>query len=96
MWKNVLINDNQIKAILENSLLINCPHNSKYDGYAYWHPRKCIHRGTHSANKSLGYTNDFKFRLIKYGKGQYNQRDIIDEVEINAQEFEDMYKKEDE
>lgn len=90
-WKNININTNMIKANTGRAVLINCPHSSNYDGYSFWHPAKCVKSGRHSAAKSLGYTDDFTFRLIKYGKGKYNSRDIIDEKEIGVEEFEEMF-----
>ena len=91
MWKNVNANVNQIKTETERAVLINCPHNSKYDGYSYWHPSKLVREGRHSASISIGYTDEFKFKLVKYGKGEWNSRDIIDEIEISVEEFEEMY-----
>lgn len=91
MWKNVNANVNQIKTETEKAVLINCPHNSKYDGYSYWHSSKLVREGIHSASISIGYTDEFKFKLVKYGKGKWNSRDIIDEIEISVEEFEKMY-----
>lgn len=45
MWKNVNANVNQIKTETEKAVLINCPHNSKYDGYSYWHSSKLVREG---------------------------------------------------
>lgn len=91
MWKNVNANVNQVKTEIERAVLINCPHNSKYDGYSYWHPSKLVREGRHSASISIGYTDEFKFKLVKYGKGEWNSRDIIDEIEISVEEFEEIY-----
>lgn len=91
MWKNISINSNQIKAQTEKAILVNCPHNSNYDGYSFWHPSKLVRSGKHCASVSIGYTDEFEFKLIKYGKGKWNSRNIIDEVQILAQEFEEMF-----
>lgn len=94
MWKNINVNINQIKLNTGRAILINCPHNSEYDGFSFWHPAKLVRSGKHSASVSIGYTEDFKFKLIKYGKGKYNSRDIIDEIEISVEEFEEMFEVE--
>lgn len=94
MWKNISVNINQIKAETDKAYLINCPHNSNYDGFSFWHPAKLVRSGKHSASISVGYTDEFKFRLIKYGKGKYNSKSIIDEIEISVEEFEEMFEVE--
>lgn len=90
-WKNININKNMIKADTGRAILINCPHNSRYDGYCFWHTSKLVRNGRHSASKSIGYNDEFTFKLIKYGKGKYNSRDVIDEKEIGVEEFEEMF-----
>lgn len=91
MWKNININKNNIKAETERSYLIAMPHNSDYDGYSFWHPSKLVREGRHSNAVSIGYTDDFKFRLIKNGKGKWNKYDIIDEKTIDAEDFEEAF-----
>lgn len=90
-WKNININTNQIKADTGKAVLITMPHNSDYDGYAFWHTSKLIRNGRHSASVSLGYTDDFTFTLKKYGKGRYNSREVIDEKVIDVEEFENAF-----
>lgn len=90
-WKNININTNQIKADTGKAVLIAMPHNSDYDGYAFWHTSKLIRNGRHSAAVSLGYTDDFTFTLKKYGKGKYNSREVIDEKVIDVAEFENAF-----
>lgn len=90
-WKNININKNQIKADTGKAVLIALPHNSKYDGFSFWHPSKLVRNGRHSAAVSIGYTNDFTFTLKKYGNGKYNGRDVIAEKVISVEEFENAY-----
>lgn len=94
-WKNINVNKNQIKADIGKAVLINCPHNSEYDGYSFWHPDKLVREGRHSASISIGYNDEFKFTLKKYGKGKYNQNEVIDEKVISVEEFETMFGIED-
>lgn len=60
-------------------------------GYKFWHPSKLVKKGRNSYAVSLGYTDDFIFRLKKYGNGRYNKYDVIDEKEITGKEFEEAF-----
>jgi hypothetical protein len=91
MWKNININTNLIELDNGNSALIKCPSTSSFKGYVFWHPSKCIHDDRYSFCVSLGYTDDWKFRLIKYGKGKWNKNKKIEEIEITAPVFEEMF-----
>lgn len=91
MWKQVNINIQNIKHETGKAVLINCPHNSDYDGYSFWMPSKLIRNGKHSYAVSLSYTDDFKFVLKKYGKGKFNSKDVLDEIEISVKDFEEMF-----
>lgn len=88
-WKNVNINKQNIDAETASSVLIKMPHNSDYDGYKFWHPAKLVRKGRNSNSVSIGYNDQFTFNLKKYGNGKYNKREVIDEIEIDAEEFED-------
>ena len=89
MWKNQVINLQNIKAKTEKAVLIQMPHKSKYDGFCFWHPTKLLRNGSHSYEKSISYTDEFVFKLKKYGQGKYNQNKVIKEIEISAQQFEE-------
>ena len=91
MWKNINVNSNQIVIATDKSYLVKCPNNSKYSGFVFWHPAKCVRQGRNSYALSLGYTDDFVFRLKKYGKGKTNFDKIIEEKEINSKEFEEIF-----
>ena len=91
MWKNIEINTNQIEHDTGRASLIKCPNKSCYKGYMFWHPSKLIRSGKHSASVSLGYTEEFTFTLKKYGNGKHNKSEVLDEVIINYEEFEDMF-----
>ena len=91
MWKNIQINDNQIDVFTDRAALVKMPNNSEYCGYKFWHPIKLIRNGKHSSASSLSYTDEFEFKLLKYGKGKHNSRDVIDEIVIDSCEFEDAF-----
>ncbi len=91
MWKNIEINIQNIEYNTGKSSLIKMPKKSKYAGYKFWHPSKLIRDGYNSYAKSLGYTEEFTFKLKKYGKGKYNSNDVIDEIEISSKELEEAF-----
>lgn len=85
-WKNIIINESQIEATTERSYLIKVPGG---DGWKFWHPAKCVHeRGD---QYSLGYTDDFVFRLFRNGQGHYNFKEKIAEKEVGADEIEQLF-----
>jgi len=87
MWKNLTFNKQNIQAETEKAVLINCHHKSEFYGYSFWHPSKLIREGSHSFERSLGYMDDFKIILKKYGKWRYNWNSVIDEKSITIEEF---------
>ena len=91
-WKNIEINVQNIDFNTEKSVLIKMPHNSDYDGYKFWHPSKLVRNGSNSYAVKIGYTDDFIFKLKKFGNGKYNKFKVIDEKEITAEEFEKSFK----
>ena len=90
-WKNININKNNIKNDTGRAVLIAMPHSSSYDGYVFWHPSQLVRDGRNSASVSIGYNDEFKFHLKKYGKGKTNYKDVLDEVELDSSEFEEEF-----
>lgn len=64
-WKSFQINKNLIETETAKAVLVKMPHSGKYDGWKFWHPRKCVHNGANSAALRLSYTDEFKFRVFK-------------------------------
>ena len=91
MWKNIEINKQNIETDTGKATLIKMPNKSKYAGYKFWHPSKLVRYGSNSYARSLGYTDDFKFKLFKNGNGKYNKFDKIDEIEISVEDFEEAF-----
>ena len=73
----------------EKSALISMPLNSKYEGYKFWHSKKCTHTGEKAIR--VDYTSEYVFRLIKEAKmdGEYIK---TDEIELTADEFAEALK----
>lgn len=86
MWKNINISKNNIDHETAKAVLIKMPNKSNYKGYCFWHSSKLVRKGRNKNSISIGYTNDFTFKLIKYGNGKYNKFDIIKEIEISVDE----------
>ncbi|MCI7527234.1 MAG: hypothetical protein MSA65_02830 [Mollicutes bacterium] len=91
MWKNIEINIQNIETDTGKATLIKMPNKSKYAGYKFWHPSKLIGYGSNSYARSLGYTDEFKFKLFKNGNGKYNKFNVIDTIEIDVEEFEEAF-----
>lgn len=91
MWKNIEINLQNIETDTGKSTLIKMPKGSDYAGYKFWHPSKLVRYGSNSYARSIGYTDEFTFKLKKYGNGKYNKFDVIDEIEIGVEEFEEAF-----
>lgn len=91
MWKNININLQNIETETSKSVLIKMPNKSQYAGYKFWHPAKLVRDGRNSYAKSIGYTDDFTFKLKKYGNGKWNKNEVISEIEISAAEFEKAF-----
>ena len=91
MWKNIEINFQNIETDAGKATLIKMPNKSKYAEYKFWHPSKLIRYGSNSYARSIGYTDEFKFKLFKNGNGKYNKFEVIDEIEIDVEEFEEAF-----
>jgi uncharacterized protein YuzE len=91
MWKNIEINLQNIENETGKATLIKMPNKSKYAGYKFWHPSKLVRYGSNSYARSIGYTDDFKFKLKKFGNGKWNKFEVINEIEISVEEFEEAF-----
>lgn len=91
MWKTINFNRQNIEYETERAVLIKMPNNSQYAGYVFWHPSKLVRViGGKGYHMSFSFTDDFKFKVFKQGKGRYNYKDIINEVELLP---DDMFKE---
>lgn len=89
MWKELYFNAQNIIAETNRATLIKMPAKSRYAGMSFWHPSRLIRdKGGKGYFKSLSYTNNWAFKLAKYGSGRYNRTKAIREIEISAAQFE--------
>jgi len=92
MWKNLKINAQNIEFADYKTTLIKMPNNSDYAGYRFWHPSKLIRdAGGKGYFKSMGYTEDFEFKLKKYGRGQHNSKKVLHEVTVDYTKMEEAF-----
>ncbi len=91
-WSRIQIQSNCIEHETYSALLINMPKTSYYKGFSFWHPKKCCKSiGKNGYLVQISFTDEFEFKLRKYGKGQYNWKEIIDERVINADELKSAF-----
>lgn len=90
-WKTIQINVQNVETETGKATLIKMPNKSNYAGYKFWHPSKLIRNGRNSYALSVSYNDTFKFKLFKNGKGKYNKFDVIDDLEISVEEFEEAF-----
>ena len=87
-WKNLEFNSNNIQNETAKATLIKVP---KTD-YLFWHPSKLVRTfGKKGYMLSLGYTDDFTFKLFRNGNGKHNSHEKIEEFELSAKEFEERF-----
>ena len=91
MWKSIEINKQNIQYQNERAVLIKMPNKSKYADYTFWHPAKLVRNGSNSYSVKISYNDKFQFTLFKKGKGLYNRNEIISQMIIGVEEFEEAF-----
>lgn len=82
MWYKIKINANNIETSTDKAVLIKMKHNSNYDGFVFWHPKKLVRE--EGTMITFSFNDEFKFNLKKYGQGKWNSRDIVREDVLGA------------
>lgn len=83
-WHHVNINKNQIKHETARAYLVKMPHNSNYDGFAFWVSKKLARDGRHGGAIELSFTDSFTFKLQRRSDKTFQ---ILSETEIDAGEM---------
>lgn len=92
-WIKCNLNAQNIETETDKAVLIKMPHKSAYDGFKFWHPKKLVREaGGKGYFYTFSFTDEFEFKLFKNGNGRYNQRDIISETVISADEMAEQFK----
>jgi len=88
MWKKIYFNSLNVETETNNAVLIKMPNNSQYKGFVFWHPKKLVrHEGGKGYHLSFSFTDSFEFKLVSYGKGRYNKREILKERTLTANQM---------
>lgn len=92
MWDKIFFNTQSIQSETKSSVLIKMPNRSKYNGWVFWHPKKLVReQGGKGYHATFSFTENFVFKIKLYGKGKYNQMDIIRKVELSASEMKEIW-----
>ena len=93
MWQKIYFNSQNVITETDKAVLIAMPHNSDYDGFSFWHPKKLVrNEGNKGYRLSFSFTEDFQFNLKKNVKGKYNKNEVIDTRQITCDEMTDAFK----
>ena len=91
-WERIQIESSLVERDTYKAVLINMPRKSRYKGYSFWHPVKCCRSvGKNGYLLQISFTNEFKFRLKKMGKGKFNFNEVIDEKVIDSEELKEAF-----
>jgi len=84
-WKTVKANSNLIQSSTGKAVLIKLPKSE----LMFWHPAKCVKQsGKGGYLMEISYTDEFKFKAFRNGKGKSTFNVKIEEKELNSAEFE--------
>jgi hypothetical protein len=88
MWKNFKINSNCIEARTEKAMLIKIPDSD----FKFWHTSKLVRfEGKKGDIISIGFTDEFKFKLFRTGNSTHNSREKLEEITMSASELVEKY-----
>lgn len=88
MWTKIFFNTQSIQSETDRSVLIKMPNRSQYNGWVFWHPKKLVReQGGKGYHCAFSFTDEWEFKVKLYGKGRYNQKDVIREEVIKASEM---------
>ena len=89
MWKKILIDKTQIEFTKDPFVLIKLPHKSIYRDYSFWHLSNLVI--CEDEILRFLYKDDFKFKLIRYKKDQYNRSGGISDMEVSSKVIEILF-----
>ena len=90
-WKQIQANSNLIQHETEKATLIKLPKSE----LMFWHPSKLVKTmGKSNYLMTFSFTDDFKFKCFRNGKGQSTSFTKIEETELTASELQARFSNE--
>ena len=87
-WHKINFNAQNIEAETASSVLIKMENKSQFKDFKFWHSKKLVRCvGGKGYFMTFSFTDEFNFKLFKNGKGRYNAKDKIAEIELSADEM---------
>lgn len=87
-WIQIKANSNLIQNSTEKAVLIKLPKSE----LMFWHPAKCVRtNGKSNYLMTISFTEDFKFKCFRNGKGKTTSFTKIEEVEYSAKELQEAF-----
>lgn len=87
-WIQIKANSNLIQTTTEKSVLIKLPKSE----LMFWHPAKCIRtNGKNGYLMTISFTEDFKFKVFRNGKGKTTSFTKIEEIEYTAKQLQEAF-----
>ena len=82
-WVSVVVNKSLVVRETDNASLIKMPRKSGFNGFAFWFPKSLIQE-YNDYGIFLCTSYDSIYTIRKYGKGLYNQTELLNEIKIDA------------
>jgi len=87
-WIQIQTNSNLIQHETEKATLIKLPKSE----LMFWHPSKLVKTmGKSNYLMTVSFTDDFKFKCFRNGKGKTTSFTKIEEVEYSAKEIQEFF-----
>lgn len=89
-WFKFPVNIQNIKHETEKAVLIAMPHNSDYDGFEFWHPKKLVRNGSNSYEVFVSISDTFRVTLKRVSEKTFK---VLDERIVGYEELLDAFGK---
>lgn len=83
-WQTFTMNSNSIQTTTDRAVLIKAVGSD----FVFWVPKKCVRfSGKNNYLITVSFTETFNFVLQRFGKGQYNGREVLEKIEVSGSEI---------
>lgn len=89
-WFKFPVNIQNIKHETEKAVLIAMPHNSDYDGFEFWYPKKLVRNGSNSYEVFVSISDTFRVTLKRVSEKTFK---VLDERIVGYEELLDAFGK---